>query len=391
MKLLFSVPTGYHFRELILPLHSHLKADSSITEVHIVTPAASIASEIFTGFGSKFFYHENPADDAGHRELFASIKPDVVITDTVGHDALDEPILRIGKEMEVHTLTFIASWDNVWKIDRLIASGIKIAIPDRFTVWNQMMKQHLMRTFPDVAEDRIAVIGAPRLDYFSQTEKILSKEEIYHTLGFEDVSRPLIHVGTTELYPMDYIARAIREGVDTGAITGNPYLYASVHPGGAVERYKKFEEYGFTVRRAPGRNESISVNAFKYAPTEHDIFFQIGVFTHANVLINHSSTVALESIITGVPVINVLYGMPFDWWKWHRCMVVRDFKEHYKDLVSDGATYVVRSKKELIQATTDALQHPHAKDAARDITVKKMITTTDGTAGKKVLEYIKAI
>ena len=72
-------------------------------------------------------------------------------------------------------------------------------------------------------------------------------------------------------------------------------------------------------------------------------------------------------------------------------MVYRDFQQHYQDLVSDGATYVVQSKKELLQTLSEALQNPEAKRAARDITIKKMITTTDGTAGKKVLEYILSL
>ncbi|OGY32239.1 MAG: hypothetical protein A3C02_04550 [Candidatus Andersenbacteria bacterium RIFCSPHIGHO2_02_FULL_45_11] len=388
MKLLFSIPSGYHLRELVLPLRRHLEANSGMTEVHLITPAAPIAKDIFTEFGAKFFYHENPKDDAGHRELFAQIKPDRVITNTVGHDALDEPIIRIGKELGIATITFIASWDNVWKIDRLIASGIKIAVADRFIVWNEMMKKHLMRTFSTIKADSIAVIGAPRLDYFTHTDKIATKEEVYAAFGFEDVSRPFIHLATTELYPMKYLAKALCDGLKANQIPNNPYLYASIHPGGEVEKYKTFEDYGFTVRRSPGRNDAISVPSFKYAPTEKDIYFLIGVFTHASVLVNHSSTVALESLITGVPVINVKYGIPFDWWNWYRCMVYRDFQQHYDDLVSDGATYVVKSKKELLSATADALVNPHAKDAARDITVKKMITTTDGTASQQVLNYI---
>lgn len=391
MKLLFSVPTGYHLRELVLPLKRHLQAHKDITEVYVVTPAAAIATRVFAGFGEKFFYYENPKDDIGYRELFTHIRPDRVITNTVGHDSLDEPMLRIAKEMSIPTVTFIASWDNVWKIDRLIDSGIKIALADRFTVWNEMMKKHLMRTFPSLLENQIAVIGAPRLDYFVQKDRVASKETVYKNLGFEDTSRPFIHIATTELYPMEYIVKAIRNGIDTKKIPGNPYLYASVHPGGSLEKYKQFEKYGVTVRFSPGRKEDIMIPSFTYAPTEEDIFFLLGIFTHAALLINHSSTVALESLIAGVPVVNVRYGKTLDWWGWRRSMVYRDFQQHYDELISDGATYVVRSKKELIASVTDALQAPHKKDAAHAITVKKMITTVDGTAGQKVLNFIMAV
>jgi len=391
MKLLFSIPSGYHLRELVLPLRRHIEANSGITEVHVVTPAASIAKDIFQEFGAKFLYHENPKDDAGHRELFTILQPDRVITNTVGHDALDEPILRIAKEMGIATITFIASWDNVWKIERLIKSNIPVAIADRFIVWNSMMKEHLMYIFPDITEKRIAIIGAPRLDYFTQKEHIASKEEVYKRLGFTDISRPFIHIATTELYPMEYIVKVIKEAINSGIIQHNPYLYASVHPGGSLEKYRSFEKYGVTVRFSSGRREDIYLPSFRYAPTEKDIFFLLGVFTYASVLVNHSSTVALESLITGVPVVNVKYGKAFDWWKWRRSMVYRDFQQHYNDLVADDATYIAISKNQLIESVVQASANPHAKDNARAITVKKMITTTDGTASKKVLDFILAL
>jgi hypothetical protein len=388
MKLLFSVPSGYHLRELVLPLRRHLEDNATINEVHLVTPAASIADDVFKEFGSKFIYHENPRDDASHRQLFSEIKPDVVITNTVGHDALDEPILRIAKEMKIATLTFIASWDNVWKIERLIQSKIPIALADRFIVWNSMMKEHLIRIFPTISEERIAIIGAPRLDYFAQKDRIPSKEDVYRRLGLDDMSRPFIHIATTELYPMEYICKAIREGIDTKAIPNNPHIYASVHPGGSMDKYKPFEKYGAVIKFSPGRREDISLPSFRYAPTEEDILFLAGVFTYASVLVNHSSTVALESLITGVPVVNVKYGKFLDVVGWRRSMVYRDFQQHYNDLVSDGATYIVKSKKGLIDAIVQANNNPNAKYNERALTVKKMITTIDGTASKKVLDYI---
>ncbi len=391
MKLLFSIPSGYHLRELVLPLRSHLESADNVSEVHIISPGAADSANIFTNFGSKFIFHPNQKTDEEYKNFFTEIKPDIAITNTVGHDALDEPILRNAKELGIKTLTFIASWDNVWKIDRLIASGIPIVIADRFIVWNEMMKEHLMRTFPSVSGEQISVIGAPRLDYFAQHDKIASKESVYKTLGFRDLSRPFIHISTTELYPMEYLVKTIRRGIDDGTIPNNPYIYASVHPGGSIERYKSFEQYGVTVRFSPGRRETGTIPSFTYVPTEEDIFLLAGIFSHAGALVNHSSTTALESLIAHVPVVNVRYGMIFDWWNWRRSMVYRDFKQHYKDLISDGATYVAHSKQELLDSIKDALINPHAKDAARDVTVKKMITTTDGTASKKVLAYITAL
>jgi len=391
MKLLFSVPSGYHIRELVLPLRRHIEANNDITEAHIVAPAAKISSQVFPEFGTKFMFHENPKDDAGHRELFARIAPDRVITNTIGHDALDEPILRIAKQMNIPTITFIASWDNVWKIERLMKNNIPIAIPDHFIVWNSMMKEHLLRIIPEISEANIVIIGAPRMDYFAQKDRIASKQEVYTAFGLEDVSRSLIHIATTELYPMGYIGRTIQRSIARGDIPDNPYIYASVHPGGVLKKHHELVDSGAVVRFSPGRKDTIPLVSFRYAPTEKDIFFLLGVFMHASVLINHSSTVALESMIADVPVISVTYGMRFDWWGWYRSMVYRDFKQHYADLLSDEATYIAASPTDLIKNINAAIAHPDEKRSNRAMTVQKMITTTDGTASEKVLKYIVSL
>lgn len=388
MKLLFSVPSGYHLRELVLPLRSHLEAAADVEQVYILTPAADLHQKIFAGFGTKFSYHKNPIDFAGHAELLQSLKPDIVVTNTVGHDPLDYPPLKAAHELGIPSLTFIASWDNVWKISRLIKSNIPVHVADSVIVWNEMMNKHMQKLFSDLAPERISVIGAPRLDYFWRDDAIPSKEKVYDLLGFSDTSKPFIHFSTTELYPMDYVVETIAKAIRNNVLP-DTYLYASVHPGGDVQNHENLKTLGATVRYSFGRVEAPPHPSFAYIPTESDILNLVGVFKHAGLLINQSSTTALESLVAGVPVVNVQYGRSLDWWRWYRSMVYRDFKQHYADLVRDNATYLVHSNRELVQATKKALQRPTAKHSEGVKTIQRMITTTDGTAGQKVLTEIK--
>ncbi|MBI1833811.1 MAG: CDP-glycerol glycerophosphotransferase family protein [Candidatus Andersenbacteria bacterium] len=388
MKLLFSVPTGYHLRELVLPLRQYIENDSDITGVYIVTPAAAVAQEIFSDFSSKFSYYENPKDMAGHEKLLQHLAPDIVITDTVGHDELDYPLLKSAGALQISTLTFIASWDNVWKIGRLMQNKKPIHIADHLIVWNTMMKSHLLRLIPSVREDQVIVIGAPRLDYFSHDDHIPSKDALFQYLGFTDTSLPLLHFATTELYPLDYVVEAVIAAMQRGNIPRS-HLYASVHPGGNMKKHQKLQQLGVTVRFSFGRKDPAPHPAFAYRPTQEDIYMLVALFKHTNVLINHSSSVALESMLAGQPVINITYGAPFDWIRWKRSPVSHDFKEHYVDVLADNGTYVANNKKELIKAIDRALQNPKEKQAAVTSTLQRMVTTTDGTASKKVLAEIK--
>ncbi len=376
-------------RELFMPLHQLLETDPDITHVYCVTPAAQVHDQIFLHYSDKFSFHENPTDTEGYRKLFQELQPDLVVTDTVGHDVLDYPIVKVAQELDIASLTFIASWDNVWKIKRLLNDEKPVAVADKLIVWNQMMKDHLLHIFPDLTAGRINVVGAPRLDYFFHEVKIPSKQALYEYLGFSDVARPLIHFATTELYPMDYVVEAVQQAIASKEISYNPHLYASVHPGGKMKNHEGLRKLGVTVRYSFGRLESPPHPAFSYRPTEEELYMLVALFKHADLLINHSSSTALESLLGNTPVINVKFGKPLDWWRWYRSMVYRDFHEHYKDLIRDGATYVVNSKKQLIKATEQALKNQIKNEQARQLTLQRMITTTDGTASQKTLNVLK--
>lgn len=388
MKIVISVPTGYHVRELLLTLKSHLEASQAIEKITCITPGAPYAAKVFSTYGPKFDFVLNPKTDTEHDALLKRLAPDLVITTTSGLDPNDVPILAAAKKRGIPTLTFIASWDNVWKMERLKNQNRGQVIADHIIVWNTMMRDHLLRVFPDLKPDTIHIIGAPRLDYFSHTDKIPSKRALFDYLGLADDTYHLIHFSTTELYPMDYIVRTIRQAIDSGTLPKNTYLYASVHPGGNMANHAALQKMGVTVRYSFGRRDDAPIKDFLYNPTLEEIYMLVAVFKHASLLINHSSTTAIESFLADVPIINVKYGRSFDWWHWYRSMVYRDFQQHYRDITADGATRVVKSERQLIQAAANYLRHPELDRDNRRLTARKMITTLDGTTSEQVMKVI---
>lgn len=375
MKLALSVPSGFHGRELLLPLKSLLEADRNLEKVTVISPAAPYHAEVFSSYGRMFDFVTDLDD----------VTPDIIVTTTSGLDVHDIPILHTAKKRGIKTVTFIASWDNVWKMERFNNQGRTQVLADRLIVWNEMMKTHLERIFPDYNPQHIAVIGAPRFDYFWHTDRIPSEGALRRYLDMPHDDRPLIHIATTELYPMDYLIKTIAE-----AHVG--HLYASVHPGGDMSKHQVYaQKYGVTVRFSFGRREHSPHPAFKYNPTLDDIYMLVALFKYSDLLVNHSSTVAIESMATDVPIINVQYGKAFDWWRWYRSMVYRDFQQHYRDITDGGATTIITSERQLLTTLTDYLAHPEKKRAERKTTLKKLLTTVDGTASQKVWEYIKQV
>lgn len=391
MRIALSVPTGFHARELLIPLKPLLEADPEIEKVTCITPGAPYQQQIFPGYSSKFEFVANPKDQASHDELIKKLAPDILVTDTTGLDPNDVPILLAAKHNLVPTLTFIASWDNVWKIGRAHAQNKPQELADQLIVWNQMMKDHLLRIFPDYQAEKITVIGAPRLDYFQHADKIPSREQLFEYLGFKDPTKKLIHFSTTELYPLDYIVKSVHQAAIAGSIKYPVELYASVHPGGNLAKHETLKQYGAAVRYSFGRDDHTPIRDFVYNPSLKDIYMLVALFKHSDLLINHSSTTAIESFLGDTPVINVKYGKPWDIWHWRNSSVYSDFKEHYRDITDENPTKIVKNKRELIQGINDYLEYPEHDREARQRTLKKMITTTNGTASQQVLQLVKRV
>ncbi len=392
LHLAFSVPSGFHARELLFPLKPHLENDAQIDRVSCITPGAAHTAEIFPAYGSKFAFYPNPPDLAGHTFLLKKLAPAIVLTTTAGLDFRDVPILQAARQLGLPTCTFVASWDNVYKMERFKQFGKPYILADILVVWNRMLRDHLLRVFPTLKPEHVVVLGAPRFDFFSHANRIPSREQLLKYLGFAHDDSKLIHIATTELYPMEYIVKAIRQASEAGTLPRRLQVYASVHPGGKLSRHEGYaKKYGVTVRFSFGRRDHAPVPEFAYNPTVEEIYMLVALFKHTDVLVNHSSTVAIESMVADVPVVNVKYGQPFDWWRWYRSMVYRDFQQHYVDITQGGGTTIVKNKQQLIAAIARYLQNPEAERRERHDSAQRIITTLAGNASQQFLDLLKHV
>lgn len=388
--LVISAPTGYNTRELLSPLRELLTQDTTVDKVTVITPGATAAAQLFPDYGEKFSFIAAPDTEGELTALIKTLKPQLVVTPTAGLDDRDVPLLVTAKKIRVPTFTYIASWDNVFKMERFKRLGEPYVLADYFGVWNRMMRDHLLRVFPELDATKIFIVGVPRLDIFADDERIPTKEQLYAYLSLPNMDWPLIHIATTELYPMEYVVREIVSAQHRGLVPRNVYLYASVHPGGDMQKHRDYaQRYGITIRYSFGRHEVPGIPSFIYNPTSAEGYMLTALFKHAHLLVNHSSTVAIESMLADVPVINIRYGRRFDWWRWRRSMVWRDFQQHYADIIRSGGTSVARNPREFISFIQHYLAHPEYKRAQRRLAITQMITFTDGSASRRLLDRIK--
>ncbi len=408
-----AVPSGSHHRAFLQPMRDVLRAQRAWRYL-IVSPGAPWADALFPAAD----YPKDQFSFAPNQQAEAALdahRPALVVTTTAGLDQSDPPLLEAAKARGIRTATFVESWDNIWKMERIAKGrgkpGQRIVLPDALLVWNDSMKEHALRVFETYrtyktyrtytsqrtnrppTTDRIFVTGSPRLDYFGPrfAAKRLSREETLRYFGL-DPARRVLHLATTELYDHGHVAKAISEAKARGDLPADLQLYASVHPGGKMERHKPWADaYGFTIRFSPGRREHAPHPDFRYHPSEQEMLTLVALFTHTDVAVNLSSTVALESCRADRPVVCAFFGKPWEWITWRRSMVVRDFREHYADLLRGGGIAVARNPRQLIQQIREYLAHPEKDRDGRRRSAERIAGTLAGDAADRVLATLNTL
>lgn len=390
-----SVPSGAHHRSVLQPMRDLLTQQTDWRFL-VITPGAPWSDQLFP-FNDypreRFSFFENGAAE----RVLAEVRPALVVTTTAGLDPVDLPILEAAKTLGLRTATVIESWDNVLKMDRvnrgLGKSGQRVVLPDHLLVWNDIMKRDLLRLFPTLTENQISIVGAPRLDYFGPkyAARLPSRENTLRFFGLKPEGR-VLHLATTELYDHGHVAKAIGEAKQRGDLPSDLQLYASVHPGGKMERHRPWaERYGFAIRFSPGRHEPAPHPDFRYNPTREEMLLLVSMFKNTDVAINLSSTVALESCMANRPVICAFFGKPLDWWTWRRSMVVRDFREHYADLLRGGGIAVARNPRQLVQQINEYLAHPEKDRDGRRKSAEIIATTLAGDVSDLTLKVFQRL
>ncbi len=323
--------------------------------------------------------------------------PTLVLTTTTGLDPTDAPVLSAAKELRIRTATLIESWDNVWKMERVAhgqgKAGQRVILPDVLCVWNTVMREHALRAFPSVPPSAVIVTGSPRLDYFGPryAARLPSRAEVLRALGL-DPARPFLHFATTELYDHGHVARVLAHAKHEGRLPPELQFYASVHPGGNLARHQPWaERYGFTIRYSPGRQEGAPHPDFRYNPLAADLLRLVTIFREAAVMVNLSSTVALESCLADRPTICAFFGKPFDWWRWSRSMIVRDFREHYADLLRGGGIRVARNPALLVSEVQASLANPARDHEGRRRSAETIAGTLAGDSAERVLRALRPL
>lgn len=316
--------------------------------------------------------------------LFDEIKPDLVFNGSHIHGLAGELPLRVAKRMEVPTVGFIFSWDN-------LTSRSRIFVPyDYYFVWHEGMKKQLLSIYPKIKPDHVFVTGTPQFDFHFNREFWISREDLCERIGI-DPDKPFI-LYTTGIMNHFYeehrhVERVIRLLNEIDVKT-KLQLVVRTYVKGTSPEMNALANQGFPdVVFRPGLWEE------KWqTPLYEDLAIYTNLIRYTSLGINAASTVSLELLVFDKPVINIDFDPPGSNLPW--CMgYSRHINfDHYRPVAESGAVMVARSENDLKDMLLRGLTNPEIDTEKRKYFIQNMFDDQlDGQASRRVAETLIAL
>ncbi|MGA2658570.1 MAG: hypothetical protein ABSH34_13790 [Verrucomicrobiota bacterium] len=299
------------------------------------------------------------------------------------------PPVLAARSLGIPTACFIFSWDN-------LTSKGRIAAPfEHYLVWSHLMRQELLRYYPEVAPERTHIVGTPQFDPYADPALSWRRQEFFGPIG-ADPARPLICYsgGDTFTCPEDPLhVDILMSLVRSGQVRRRPQVLVRPAPVDDGSRYQAVrEKYPEMIFAQPAWLHTQPGNWARCIPRAEDVRFLANLTHHANVNVNLASTMTLDFAIHDRPVVNVAFdvsnpppcGRPPLWEFYYRF-------EHYRPVVELGAARFARSPRQLAEHINAYLDNPALDRERRRRFVELEVGVPIGESSSRVVEVLAAV
>ncbi len=313
-----------------------------------------------------------------YEKLFTELRPTLLFNGSHVHSKVAIQAVQAAQWLGIPTATFIFSWDNLTSQGRILPAY------DYYLVWNEDIKQQLLKIYPRISADCVFVTGTPQFDFHFHRESFCSREEYCRNVG-ADPDRPIVlySTGMAEHMPgepliVEQIADMLLEMPDP-----RPQLLVRVYPKDRTGRFDDLELHRPDIVFPEARWISGWLT-----PTESDNQMLTNTLRHVDVGINVASTISLELCMFDKPVINVAYNPPG--MASVRVPYARYYEfDHYQAVVESGAVQLSRNPEEMRSQLRGALTTPSALRGKRRSLMQRMFgETLDGRSSERVAQVL---
>ncbi len=265
-----------------------------------------------------------------------------VVFGSCGIRDLDQSLVGTFRRRHVRSYGIVDSWDH------LTSKFNRFARFDRISVWNEAMRDEAIENMGYRAA-QIAVVGPPRFDIYHRYDPGRPREDFLAREGFPPAARYVLYSGvppSVSPWGARY-ARAILEA------SRDVHVLVRTHPQDNSGSYAAIADHPRARVIDAGRPSTAGERLHGlWTPREGEAALLADQIFHADVVVNVASTVTLEALRLGRPVINIGYDVESG--DFPASMAEYYGTPHYSRVVRAGVAPVARSEGELQELVRSA-------------------------------------
>lgn len=304
------------------------------------------------------------------KEQLITLNPALVIS-TKCTEASEASYIRAAHDLGIATLNWILSFDN-------LTSRGRLPVSDYYAVWNQRMKDQVLRLYPDRTSSQVYITGTPQFDFHVRPDLHWNREFVLRRLGLRHFDRYLLYAANCSACAPsepDLIERF------ASRCAANPDLskhriVVRLHPLDADRRWRRFlDRPGKVLISKPWGHDAHSFGIDEQA-------FLVNTLRHADVCINMASTMSLDAAVLNTPVICVAFATQ-PGAEDRFCRQVYE-TEHYRPLIETGGLRLAKDMDQLVAEVTAYVQEPSRDEILRKELVRREVGVVDGLASERI-------
>jgi len=291
----------------------------------------------------------NPSKDV--TQVIQKSNPDIVVATPFifAHSIVEPEYVKCAAALNIPSCVLVFSWDN------LTSKGVFQIFPDRILVWNQMQQEEL-RIIHGVSSDRVAITGAPSLDFWFEQKPRMSRVDFCRNHGMEENRPFIVYLCSSQTIAKDehFVVRDFVNELKKCLGDDCPTILIRPHPLN-IHIWDDWVEEGTVI--VPKSNRDIF-----YSKSAKELFFE--TFYYSACVVGLNTTAMVEAAIVDKPCISIL------------CDRYKDTQErsgHFHHLADSGFVFVTRQYGEAVDFIVQVLRGEDSQIEARKRFVKSFI------------------
>jgi len=269
-------------------------------------------------------------------------KPDLIFC-TTQRATQSISALLAAKDLEIPTVAFVYSWDNVPK-------AMQVVETDYYFVWSDLMKQQVLQYYPFVKANQVFVTGTPQFEPHYDTALKQTREDFFKEHHLDIKKKYICYSGDDETtspldqYYLEDLANAVRSLNNKGENLGIIYRKCPVDFTPRYDAVIDANKDIITVLNPIWKQVGNQWN--QVLPTPEDFKMLYNVCEHSEFVTNVCSSTVFDFVAHNKPCIYYNYEQP------QLKKGIRDIGQNYKyvhfrSMPSQKAAVFCTDKKDL--------------------------------------------